>query len=161
MYLKRFHLKLIIIKLSMLSGEDSMRIPEIQDEKTPAKVVRPTPSMKKTPTFPEKPALPMKKIPTFAEEQLSRTDEIQPQSPKPKPDMPAKKPEAAVSKPDQAATTKPAASPAKFDRQTSIRPVIGGTKADTWESAELAKIKKKYCFILRDFLFPIISNFES
>lgn len=145
----------------MLSGEDSMRIPEIQDEKTPAKVVRPTPSMKKTPTFPEKPALPMKKIPTFAEEQLSRTDEIQPQSPKPKPDMPAKKPEAAVSKPDQAATTKPAASPAKFDRQTSIRPVIGGTKADTWESAELAKIKKKYCFILRDFLFPIISNFES
>ncbi|KAF2295008.1 hypothetical protein GH714_030127 [Hevea brasiliensis] len=55
-------------------GQDSMRISEIPDEKTPAKVVGPTPSMKRTPTFTEKPAVPMKKIPTFAEEQYEELE---------------------------------------------------------------------------------------
>ncbi|KAF2301890.1 hypothetical protein GH714_030212 [Hevea brasiliensis] len=116
--------------LSFKEGQDSMRISEIPDEKTPAKVVGPTPSMKRTPTFTEKPAVPMKKIPTFAEEQLRRTDEIQPESLKPKTDMPA--------------TTKPPVSPAKFDKQTPTRPGIRGREADAWEKAELAKINKKY-----------------
>ncbi|XP_015582897.2 remorin 1.4 isoform X2 [Ricinus communis] len=139
---------------------EESKVPETAptEEKSPVKVVGPASSMKKAPTFTDKrgssmkktlsftdkPALPMKKVPAFAEEQLSRSDDIEPESLKQKTAQLAIRPEIEAPKPDWRIPTKPATSPAKVDRQTSTKPESGGTEADAWERSELAKIKKKY-----------------
>ncbi|XP_065860531.1 uncharacterized protein [Euphorbia lathyris] len=91
------------------------------------------------PTSTDKPKV--KKFPTFADDQLSTRKQIQPaESLKLKTDP---VPEIKKPKSDFPTVPKPALSPAKMDRQASTK-ISGGTEADSWERAQLAKIKKRY-----------------
>ncbi|WCJ22159.1 Remorin family protein [Euphorbia peplus] len=118
---------------------------EIEEEKKPETAatvaVGPSPSVTRTPTIADKPVV--KKVPTFAvpDDQLSTTKQIQPsESLKQKADP---VPEIKTPKPDFPSAPKRALSPAKMDRQASPK-TPGSTEADSWERAELAKIKRRY-----------------
>ncbi|KAJ7953885.1 Remorin like [Quillaja saponaria] len=109
------------------SGAGSIKITDGQDkneqvtpatnEKMPEKAIAPIPSIKKAPTFGDK--------------RLNiGTSGI--------------KPESAAPKPTQPDTFKETLPPAATKRQISKRSGVGETKADAWETAELAKIKERY-----------------
>ncbi|KAJ8774568.1 hypothetical protein K2173_017014 [Erythroxylum novogranatense] len=139
-----------------LSGAGSMRNQETPDNEAQditVKIDGPVPSLKKTPTSTSKPALSTERIPTSSENDL-KSRKVEPKKEVPtrrpeisvsKPDMPSKKPENAVPEPDLPSTSKPIG---RTVEQTPTKPGKGDLNADAWEKAELAKVKKRYLFIL-------------
>ncbi|GMP93871.1 hypothetical protein CsSME_00043533 [Camellia sinensis var. sinensis] len=55
-----------------------------------------------------------------------------------------RKPESALPTPDLSSAKQPTSLPTEIKRQPSTKPGIGETKADTWEEAQMAKLKEKY-----------------
>ncbi|KAL7163784.1 hypothetical protein ACSBR2_039832 [Camellia fascicularis] len=55
-----------------------------------------------------------------------------------------RKPESALPTPDLSSAKRPTSLPTEIKRQPSTKPGIGETKADTWEKAQMAKLKEKY-----------------
>ncbi|CAL5430822.1 unnamed protein product [Camellia sinensis] len=104
-----------------LSGETSMIDMEDPNRRVPSKIAV---TNEKRPEKAIGPVQSFKRTPTFVDKD--------------------RKPESALPTPDLSSAKQPTSLLTEINRQPSTKPGIGETKADTWEEAQMAKLKEKY-----------------